>query len=342
MSSNKLHHVSDVLGRARELTEPAYRAAVDRLPEPLRHIVGYHVGWWDVAGLPTSPRDKGIRPALAVLSAGAVPGGSASMGIAAAVAVQLVHDFSLLHDDIMDEDSTRRHRAAAWSVFGAGPALLAGDALHALAVQVVFEADGHNSAQQARILSSTLWELCLGQAADYAFEDRASVTLAECLQMAERKTATLLGCACEIGALAGGADGRRAAAARSFGRRLGMAFQLRDDILGIWGDPEATGKPVRADLTRRKKSLPVLVALTSHTAAGRELAELLGREGELSPIELVRVADLVDAAGGRAWAQRMAASMIDQALGDLEGARLQTDAAADLASIARLVLERNR
>ncbi len=130
-----------------------------------------------------------------------------------------------------------------------------------------------------RVLSTAVQDLCLGQALDVAFEERVDVTVAECTAMAEAKTGALFGAACELGALAGGADARRARCYRMFGRRLGLAFQLADDLLGIWGDPEVTGKPAGCDLVSRKKSLPVVAALTSGTEAGNQLA-LVYRQGD--------------------------------------------------------------
>ena len=195
-----------------------------------------------------------------------------------AVAVELVHDFLLLHDDIIDGDPTRRHRAAAWWVFGVGRAIIAGDTLLSLASHVLAERPG------LRVLTTAQLDLCAGQSADMAFEQRADVGVAECVAMAECKTAALLACACELGALAGGGDARQCRLLAELGRRLGLAFQLADDLLGIWGDPAVTGKPRSSDLANRKKSLPVVAALTSGTVSGDHLA-LLQRD-ELFATEL--------------------------------------------------------
>jgi geranylgeranyl diphosphate synthase, type I len=330
----------EVLSWSRNTVEPALRAAVDTLPGSIRHVVGYHFGWWDQHGHPSDvDRGKAIRPTLVLLSAEATGGVPAA--VPAAVAVELVHNFSLLHDDVMDSDITRRHRATAWSVFGIGPAILAGDALLTLAFDVLAES-GHSTAQdEIRRLSSTVLNLVDGQSADMAFEQRGDVDLPECLNMAERKTGALLGCACALGASFGGGSHRQVEHLRRFGQRLGLAFQLVDDLLGIWGEPDVTGKPVYSDLHNRKKSLPVVAALTSGTPAGRELAELYQREQPLSGSDLIRAAELIDRAGGRAWSQAHADALLARALGHIRSAAPMTRAATELEALARLVTRRD-
>ncbi len=159
-----------------------------------------------------------------------------------------------------------------WAVYGVADAILVGDALQALAVRVLAQ-DPHAAALPAMDrLAGCMIELCEGQSTDCAFEHRTDVTLVQCEAMAMGKTGALFGSACAIGALYAGAAPGAVDALDEFGRQLGLAFQLVDDLLGIWGDPAVTGKPAGADLLARKKSLPVVAALTSGTAAGKELA----------------------------------------------------------------------
>ncbi|WP_285498688.1 family 2 encapsulin nanocompartment cargo protein polyprenyl transferase [Actinokineospora sp. NBRC 105648] len=331
----------DVLAQARNLFDPALRAAVDTLPESMRAIAGYHFGWWDEHGAPAAADSgKAIRPALVLVAAEAV-GGDPSDALSAAVAVELVHNFTLLHDDVMDGDRTRRHRPTAWSVFGLGAAILAGDALLTLAYDVL-ATTGHPCAQEgARVLSAAVLAVQDGQAADLAFEKRADVSLAECLRMAEGKTGALLGCSTGIGALFGGGTPERVGHLRSFGERLGLAFQLVDDLLGIWGDPAATGKPVYSDLGNRKKSLPVVAALATDTAAAHELRALYRGTAPLSHPELVRAAELIEQAGGRSWTQTRADELLADALDHLEAAHPQPRAGGELTAIARLSTSRD-
>jgi geranylgeranyl diphosphate synthase, type I len=331
----------EVLGWSRDLVGPALRAAVDTLPASMRRIAGYHFGWWDEHGRPTAADGgKAFRPTLALLAAEAV-GGVPAAAVPAAVAVELVHNFSLLHDDVIDGDTTRRHRPTVWSVFGQGAAILGGDALLTLAFDVL-AASGHAAAQEGMLtLSAAVQELVDGQSADLAFEERADVGLPECLCMAEAKTGALLGCACALGAAFGGGSPEQVEHVRSFGERLGLAFQFVDDLLGIWGDPAVTGKQVYSDLHNRKKSLPVVAALTSGTRAGRELAALYHRDQPLSNTDLVHAAELIEIAGGRTWSQSQADDLLAEALCQLRSAGLRARAAAELGALARLATHRD-
>lgn len=332
----------EVLAWSRGVVDPALRKAVDTIAGPLRLVAGYHFGWWDEDGNPADVNaGKAIRPALTLLTAEAVGGNDPESALAAAVAVELVHNFSLLHDDVMDGDLTRRHRRTAWSVFGRRYAILTGDALVTVAFDVL-SGCGHPSVQTGlRMLSGAVLELLNGQYEDLSFECREDVELAECLHMAESKTGALLRCSCALGALVGGGTPDQVARLGDMGQRLGLAFQHSDDLLGIWGDPAATGKPIYSDLDNRKKSLPVVAALGSDTAAAGELAELYRREAQLSAEDLVHAAELVDQAGGRAWSQAQAEELLAAALSHLASADPVAPAAAELTALARLIIHRD-
>lgn len=330
----------EILDNARVLVEPAYRETVGELPATVRTVVGYHIGWWDADGTPRRTAGKALRPALTLRCAAAAGMDEPAAAIPAAVAVELVHDFSLLHDDVMDADPTRRHRPAAWTQFGVGLAVLAGDALLTEAVRLA--ASGPRGGPAALIIADVLRDLCRGQAADIAFEGRDEIGLDECVDMAAGKTGALLGAACRLGALAAGADAVTAESYLRFGRDLGLAFQLVDDLLGIWGDPQATGKPVGADLAARKKSLPVTAALASGTPAGEHLRTLLRGREPFDPAAVRLAASLVEDAGGRAWAEHEAARRVDAAITALTAARPRPEPAADLRTLARFFTERDR
>ncbi|GGW40900.1 dimethylallyltransferase [Streptomyces lucensis JCM 4490] len=308
----------ETLARCRALVRPALTEAVGRLHPWTAEMAAYTFGWCEVGGAPaTAPGGKGVRQALAVLGAEAA-GADGRAGVPAAVAVELVHAFSLLHDDIMDGDATRRRRPAVWKAYGTGPAVLAGDALFALAVDVLATAPQGPGA--LRLLSAALADLVRGQAEDLLFTARPRtgprrVTPEEYRTMAEGKTGALLGCAAALGAALGGAPEAAVTALDRAGRHLGVAFQLVDDVLGLWGDPDVTGKPVGGDLREGKKTFPVLVALGS--PAARDLSALLG-----SPGHIEEAAELIDRAGGRAAA--------------LAGARAHTAAARALLADAPL------
>ncbi|WP_436496367.1 family 2 encapsulin nanocompartment cargo protein polyprenyl transferase [Actinokineospora sp. HUAS TT18] len=331
----------DVLAASRDLVDPALRAAVDTMPESMRHITGYHFGWWDADGEPTAADSgKALRPTLVLCAAEAV-GGDPAEAVPAAVAVELVHNFSLLHDDVIDGDLTRRHRPTAWTVFGTSAAILAGDSALTLAMDVLAGAD-HPAAERAtRLLAACVQELIDGQGSDIAFEARAEVSVAECLRMVGSKTGALLAASCALGALFGRADEARVDRLGAFGRHLGVAFQSVDDLLGIWGVPEVTGKPVHSDLVSRKKSLPVVAALASDTGAGRDLAGLYTGDGPLSDDQARAAAGLIEAAGGRMWTEQRAEAELAAALTELAMAEPAPRSADELAALARLATHRD-
>jgi geranylgeranyl diphosphate synthase type I len=293
----------------------------------------------DPDGRPSGSGGKALRPALALLSARAA-GAPPRRGVPAAVAVELVHNFSLLHDDIMDGDTERRHRPTAWKVYGVGPAILAGDALLSLAQDILLEESGPQGAWAARCLSAAVQRLIAGQGADLAFERRDDVTLGECLTMAGDKTAALMACSCSIGAVYLGAPPALAMGLAAFGAHAGLAFQLTDDLLGIWGAPEITGKPVRSDLRTRKKSLPVVAALTSDTDQGRQLGELLARPDPLTEEDLVLAAKLVEEADGKRWAEAEADTQLAEAERCLAETDVPDDVRAEFSAIAQFITTR--
>lgn len=323
------------LGRSRAAVEPVLRAAVRSLPGGVRTVAEYHLGWRDPTGAPVAAgAGKAIRPALVLAAARAV-GGREEDAIAAAAATELVHNFTLLHDDVIDRDPTRRHRPTAWTVFGSAQAIVAGDAMASLAVRLVAD-----RAEAVVRLSDCVVELCEGQYEDCSFEARTTVTLAEAMAMAQAKTGALLGAACALGALYGGATPEVTAALDAFGRGIGTGFQLIDDLLGIWGDPRLTGKPVGADLAARKKSLPVVAALLSGTDAGAELAALYAGTRPLGAAGIARATALIEAAGGRDWARREASVRAAGALERLAEAVPDPAATAELVSLCELITRR--
>ncbi|GHJ95307.1 polyprenyl synthetase [Streptomyces sp. NE5-10] len=333
-----------LLDRTRTAVDPQIRSTVETLPGSIRRVAMYHFGWEDADGTPAAGQaGKAIRPAL-VLAAARALGAEEGRAVKAAAAVELAHNFTLLHDDIVDEDPTRRHRPTAWTVFGIPDALMAGDAMNALALRLLAEDPHPASAAATARLAACVIELCAGQQADCAFETRGprEVSLDECVAMATAKTGALLGCSCALGALYAGAGEEEVAALDSFGREAGLAFQLIDDLIGIWGDPERTGKPAGADLVARKKSLPVVAALTSGTAAGEELAELYFRTTALDGRAVRAAADAVERAGGRDWAQAQAADRMGRAVEHLARAVPDLSAAGDLLALAEFVTRRTR
>jgi geranylgeranyl diphosphate synthase type I len=330
-----------VVARCRDLVQPALQAAVDRLEDPLlRRIAGYHLGWLDADGAPVQlSGGKALRACLAVLSAEA-GGGSAADGVPAAVALELVHNFSLLHDDIMDRDVERRHRPTGWVVFGEGPAILAGNAMLTCAIQELDAAPRSARAAMPHLLAA-VQELIRGQSEDLALEGRSSVGLDEVLHMEAGKTAALLACAASIGAVAVGADDAVIAGLTSFGYEIGMAFQLIDDILGITGDTAVTGKSSSSDVRSGKRTAPIVAALRSATPAAGRLAALFADGPPNSDEDVARAAKLIDEAGGLEWAAGEADRRLGLALTTIAGLDIPHVPAVELVTLARYVVERD-
>jgi geranylgeranyl diphosphate synthase type I len=331
----------DTLSRSRASVTPALRDAVARLDPPTRRIAEYHIGWTDESGREVAAAGgKAVRPALALLSA-AASGVPAEVGIPGAVAVELIHNFSLLHDDVMDGDMQRRHRATAWTIWGTSAALLAGDALQALAFEVLADLESSAGLRAGRLVSRCTRRLIRGQMDDLAFETRERVGLDECLEMAAAKTGALMSASAAIGAVLAGAGPDTVDALAAYGEELGVVFQLVDDLLGIWGDPARTGKPVGADLRARKKSLPITYALAQRCPAATELAAWLGVvDLDQRDTEAMMAAALVEVAGGREWAGAEATRRMARAEAALDRAPIPDPVRAELVTLGRYVVAR--
>ena len=311
----------EVFGRTRLLVEPALRAVVEGLSARLRPSTTHHFGWTEADGSPSDMgAGKGLRLTLAVLSAEAV-GAPAEVAVPGAVAAELVHNFSLLHDDIIDGDTERRHRATVWSAFGTDEAIISGDALHNLAYQVLLDDPSPQRQAAAARLTRATAAMIAGQAADMAFDDLPTVTLAECAVLA-------------------GATDAQVDALDEFGMELGCAFQAVDDVLGIWGDPSVTGKAVGNDLRERKKSLPVAVVFDQGGEAADELLAIYGRDGDLTDDDVARATSVLEAAGGRSHAESSAGAHLVLALTALDGLGFDDGAVVDLNDLARFVADR--
>ncbi len=336
-------HTFPRLGWVDDLLFPALRTAVEALPAAESRVARYHRGWCEADGTATpassAGRGKSVRPALTLLSAVAV-GGPPSIAVPGAVAVELVHDFTLIHDDVIDGDALRRHRPAVWSLFGTPAAVLTGDALLVMAMRALAAAPPRRAGAAVQELVAALHELMQGQSLDVAFEKRHEVSVAQYLAMAEGKTGALMGCACALGGVLAGADAARVRGLREFGRRLGVAFQCADDVLGIWGRTSLSGKPVGADLAARKKSLPVVAALAGTGAASERLRDLYRSTSPLDEQDIEVARRLVEEAGGRDTAEQEARRQMTAAMRSLSFAQPTADTYRQLHDIAQAMTRR--
>ncbi|MDB4205906.1 polyprenyl synthetase family protein [bacterium] len=328
------------LNRAKLLVEPALRAAVDSLDENLRLPVTYHLGWTDQDGNPSDAGSgKGVRSALAMLGTEAVHG-LPDAAISGGVAVELIHNFSLIHDDIMDNDRTRRHRATVWDVFGVGEGIVVGDAMHALAFEVLLDDDRtpHGAAATQRLVKATS-AMIAGQAQDVALDRGDTATLDECIAMEANKTGALLAQSTAIGAVLGGGSDAQVGALEHFGMTLGIAFQAVDDVLGIWGDAAATGKPVGNDLREQKKSMPIAIAFDRGGTIGDAVRAAFTEP--MNDQQIQSLAAQLESAGIRDQVQTIARDYLDQAIATLDTVELAPAAKAELIELANFIWERD-
>ena len=329
----------DTLARTEELLLKPLADAVSALPLAVQPVVAHHLGWTGPNARVGETGGKAVRATLVLLSAEAA-GGPVDVAICGAVAIEFVHNFSLLHDDVMDGDTERRHRPAAWTVFGEPLALLAGTSLVARAQALLASAETNGPAAAA-CLERAVQQLVAGQALDLSFERRDDVTVTDWVMMAEGKTAALLRASTTIGAMLAGARPPLVDALSTYARHLGIAYQAVDDLLGIWGSPARTGKPVGRDLQQFKKTLPVVAARASGNDAARQLTALLSEQTSEGS-DVARMTALIDANGGRDATEAEAARRVDRALAAIDIPDVPAAVAADLTALALFATARDR
>ena len=301
-------------------------------------MLAYHLGLDGTDG----SSGKRIRPLLGLLVIRAL-GRDYRRALAGAAAVELGHNFSLVHDDIQDGDRERRHRATLWARYGIPQAINAGDALFALSRLALYRLgdDDDPDAPEPRqvielmkIYDQTCLSLCEGQYLDISFEARLDVTVDEYLQMIELKTAALMAAGVEAAAMLSSRDADVVARFRRFGDRLGLAFQMADDVKGAFWDESASGKAEAGDLRRRKKTMPVIWALNHAAEADRaRLRELFTQHEDglhLTDAEVAEAAAILDRSGARETTLGEARRYRDEALAELAGLPLDPMARAEL------------
>jgi geranylgeranyl diphosphate synthase type I len=321
--------------------ETELRRQVSRLDTPqtqtYHEMLTYHMGWTGEGAGPDAT-GKRIRPLLVLLTA-AGGGGDWQAALPAAAAVELVHNFSLIHDDIQDNSEKRRGRSTVWVKWGMPQAINAGDGLFVLSGLAITDLASayppETVVAAAHILHTTSLELTRGQYLDISYEKRSDLGVEDYWPMIGGKTAALLAGCCAIGALLGGGDEAAIEAYRSFGHYLGLAFQVQDDILGIWGDEAVTGKSAASDLVEGKKSLPVLAGLGKKG----KFAERWAR-GPIRQDEVEEIARLLASESAYTAAHEAAKQMTDMALNNLREADPQGEAGQALNELAGKLLGR--
>jgi geranylgeranyl diphosphate synthase type I len=304
-------------------------------------MISYHLGWVDEDFSPSKTGSgKRLRPLLCLLSCEA-SGGDWPQALPAAAAIELIHNFSLIHDDIEDNSLQRRHRPTLWSLWGEAQAINAGDGLFAisrLALQRLAQRGvaPDKVVRAFRLVDETCLDLTEGQYLDLAFETEDSVTVEMYMEMIGKKTAALMGCATQLGAVLATDDESIIEAYGSFGYQLGLLFQIVDDILGIWGEGETTGKGVGEDIVNGKRTLPIVHAL--ETGDG-ELGEIYG-QGTITERDVQRVVKRLDDLGARDYAHDRATQHWQLAHDTLEKTGIDNPAQRQLRELALFLIER--
>ncbi len=303
---------------------------LDDTPDKFNIMLKYPLGWVNADGSHyPKATGKRIRPMVLLLCAEA-SGDDWKPAIPAAAAVELLHNFSLIHDDIQDASETRHNRDTVWRIWGQSLAINAGDAMFGLSYHALEQLSEKELAPGTilaawRIYNQTIVELTRGQYLDISFETRDTVTTDDYLSMIRGKTAALLSTAAQLGALISTEDEAVANEYAAFGLNLGVAFQVRDDILGIWGEPDQTGKSAATDIISRKKSLPVLYGLENSPA----LADIYAAE-TLTDQDVAQAVELLEEAGAREYTQNLEEEYYSAAVSALTRAEPQGPAAEQL------------
>lgn len=307
--------------------------------EPLYRMMQYHMGWLDETFVPAqASRGKRLRPLICVLACQAA-GGDWHCALPAAAAIELVHNFTLIHDDIEDDSASRRHRTTLWKLWGIAQGVNTGDAMWAIARRTLARSVPALPPNTLLSIITELDEACLklchGQYLDISFESSSHVTMHDYETMIAGKTAALLASAAACGALAAHAEEDLVEYYRGFGHQLGLAFQMQDDFLGIWGDSRITGKPVADDIISRKKTFPVLHALEWEARHGYD--DLAGMYDSHLPDErrVPAVLQLLERAGARAATRARVEDSLEATLRQIElthGEPIATTLLVDLAA----------
>lgn len=305
----------------------------------------YHLGWIDGDGRPANGQGKGLRPLMCLLACQAA-GGDWRNALSFAAALELVHNFSLIHDDIQDGDTQRRHRDTVWHKWGLAQGINAGDSMRGLAALTLVQGvDDACPATQIRLavegLEKASLEMIEGQFLDITYERDTEVTTDQYLAMIGRKTGALFGCSYYLGALAAGSEARVSEAWRQFGLDMGAVFQIRDDVLGVWGDEDRLGKPVASDIRRKKMCLPVVHALQSAQGQDRKsMHAIYGNDDPATDEDVDEVLGVLDRTGAREYCQALAAQHNDSAMRRLDALKLDKEMDSQLRNLAKFFLER--
>ena len=328
--------------------DEALRAELTGLEPEMYDIHRYYMGWQEIDGSDSnSMGGKRMRPTLAMLAADAV-GGDLERATPIAVALEYVHNFSLIHDDLEDMDRVRHHRPTVWAVWGEPAAIVSGNAMLKIADHAAWKlrsvgVEESVALEAEAVLTNHYLKMMEGQYLDISFETKESVSVDQYLDMIERKTGALIEASIYLGSLVApekGPDRQKATALKSIGYELGRIFQIRDDVLGVWGGVE-TGKPVGADIKRKKKALPAVHALSNSTGPSADhLKEIFRTEGDLNAEDVHVVLEVMENLGTQEYCQTMAEQRWVECKRMIESLELSGTTAAEFTALGEFLLIR--
>ncbi|MHB8621615.1 MAG: polyprenyl synthetase family protein [Chloroflexota bacterium] len=329
----------DVFERYRDSLDSALAGALAARRLPLYDMLRYHLG----LEAPEGARGKALRPTLCLLTCEAL-GGDAERSLPAAASLELIHNFSLIHDDIQDGDRERRHRPTVWSRWGIPQAINAGDVMFCLATLTLQDlrssvADGV-VVDVIQTVQEAAREMIEGQYLDVSYETAPEVSLDDYLEMIRLKTGALIRASVEVGAMLADAGTVVRTRCRRFGEALGRLFQITDDLLGVWGRSESTGKPVDSDIRRKKKSLPIVLALAAANESQRSELLRIYEQDAPSDANVARVRHLFGVLGVRTRMHVLAADAHRQALDLAAGINFSNAGRQDMITLANFLLGR--
>ena len=330
--------------RFRDQIETEIKSLVLEEGFPLYRMMGYHMGWLDEYGEAAEVESgKRIRPTLSLLACEAL-GGDVKAALPAAAAVELVHNFSLIHDDIQDGNSERHNRPTVWWVWGPAQAINAGDGMHALARLALLRQTGEGMSPERTLkavglLDQACLRLCEGQYLDLTYQERVDISQDAYFKMVEGKTAALISCAAELGAVMSSAEEPVVQAMAQFGAKLGTAFQIRDDILDLWGQQD-TGKPLAGDILNKKKSLPIVYAIENASGAERRTLGDVYFKRVMEPEDIDKIIEVLGTLGAREFCQAKADALCNEAVQSLKDAGLTSQQSEGLEALARFIVTR--
>ena len=333
-----------VLSRYQDILEPALKNTISDRSSFVYDMLRYCMGWSNPTGEPCNlEKGKGIRPSLCLFTCDAL-GGDVQKALPAAVSLELIHNFSLIHDEIQDFDEIRHHRPTLWTIWGVPKALVAGNVMRVLAEKSMSRlgsSDSNLISQASSIVSEACLQMIEGQYMDISFEGGSRITVDQYMEMISRKTGALLRSSVHLGAVLGSGSDEVGHLFRRIGAALGFMFQIRDDILGTWGESSATGKPVGADIRRRKNTLPIIHARGAKSGLYEKEISVIYSSESLGDDEAARVLDVLEDTKAMDYCQGLVENYALQVYSDIRAAKFSEKSDTEFKELIEFLITRN-